>query len=80
MAFLVRRRAHTKFWVGNEDDQMRGQSAGAEDALWGLVCPCGRGRGHGLAKVDLGALQPLVLSIISHVFVMLKSTSCEVSL
>lgn len=55
------------------------QSAGAEDAGWGLVHPCGHGRGR--VKVDLGAFQPLVLiSIKGLIFVMLKSASCKVPL
>lgn len=48
--------------------QTRGQSAGAEDALWGLMCdgsPCGQ------AELDLGAFQPLVLISI------VKSCLCD---
>lgn len=38
MAFSVPRRAYAKLWLGRKLTQMRGQSATAEDALWGLVC------------------------------------------
>lgn len=48
--------------------QTRGQSAGAEDALWGLMCD---GSPRGQAEVDLGAFQPLVLISI------VKSCLCD---